>query len=129
MCESKPKYRELRFYRNRKMTTTTVQNGTWTEKTSYTDLYSDVNLTKSVGKYTETFFYSNEGGVYLFTGNFSLNGETCTFISFQDNNIYLPNKIKFTEPVVATGGRFFGKKGVVKTLLGNNLVQYKYIYQ
>lgn len=127
-CE-KSKYYERVFYRSRNMTDTTVQNGSWSETTSYTNLYSDVKLTKLVGKYTETFSVSTEGGVYLFTGNFCLNGETQTFISFQDNDIYLPNKIKFTEPVVASGGKYLGKKGIVKTLLGTNVAKYKYIYK
>lgn len=115
-----------KFYRSSNMTTTTVYNGSWKQDTSYTNLFSDPKLTNKIGKYTQTFFKSSEGGVYLFTGNFCLNDDSNSFISFQDNNIYIPNKSKFVEPVVAAGGKYLGKNGVVKTLLGKNVVEHTY---
>ena len=119
-------YYEKVFYRSAHMITTTVYNGSWKQDTSYTDLFLDPKLCNKVGKYTETFFKSTDGGVYLFTGNLCLNDSSQSFISFQDNNIYYPNKNKFTEPVVASGGKYLGKKGVVKTLLGEQIVKHVY---
>ena len=119
-CVSDSSSSKQYFYRSTKMNTTTVINGSWVEKTSYTPLFADKYLIKPIALYTEIYKVSTEAGAYFFNGNIlCYNGQNS--IIFGDNATLVPNKKVFVNCGTISNSC---KKATVKTVLGDTVVKY-----